>query len=96
MDGRKLTTRMAVFVAGATVATAAMAGASPVMAATAPADSSPVAGTSAAAEARAGEKDGRVADVDYATWKRDVSAVTDEARPYLEQRISQAPGRRWR
>jgi hypothetical protein len=31
-------------------------------------------------------------DVDYETWKRDVSAVTDEARPYLEERISKGEG----
>ncbi|MFB6806139.1 HAD family acid phosphatase [Streptomyces sp. NPDC056387] len=29
--------------------------------------------------------------VDYGTWKRDVAAVMAEARPYVEQRIAQAP-----
>ncbi|GAA3097255.1 HAD family acid phosphatase [Streptomyces rectiviolaceus] len=32
------------------------------------------------------------AGVDYGTWQRDVLKVTDEARPYLEQRIEQGAG----
>ncbi len=94
MDGRNLTTRVAVFVAGATVATATMVGASPVMAAPAPTNVTPAAGTSAvtALQPHAGGENAKAADVDYETWKRDVSAVTDEARPYLEERISQGAG----
>ncbi|NLU73864.1 hypothetical protein HCC61_14445 [Streptomyces sp. HNM0575] len=38
------------------------------------------------------DRHGVLADVDYDTWKRDVSAVTDKARPYLEKRISQGSG----
>ncbi|WP_149180749.1 HAD family acid phosphatase [Streptomyces sp. TRM49041] len=30
--------------------------------------------------------------VDYATWQRDVAAVVDTARPYLEQRIANGSG----
>lgn len=29
--------------------------------------------------------------IDYGTWLRDVAAVIDEARPYVEKRITQAP-----
>ncbi|MEU5218880.1 HAD family acid phosphatase [Streptomyces sp. NPDC020807] len=31
-----------------------------------------------------------LADVDYATWRRDVAAVVAEARPYIEQRAEDA------
>ncbi|MFJ2649092.1 HAD family acid phosphatase [Streptomyces sp. NPDC087420] len=34
------------------------------------------------------------AAVDYATWQADVRKVTDEARPYLEQRIADGTGER--
>ncbi|MFF3399118.1 HAD family acid phosphatase [Streptomyces sp. NPDC002659] len=35
-----------------------------------------------------------LADVDYATWQRDVSAVVATARPYIEQRTAGASGQR--
>ncbi|NGO70795.1 HAD family acid phosphatase [Streptomyces boncukensis] len=34
------------------------------------------------------------ADVDYATWQRDVRAVVDRARPYVRQRTAHADGER--
>jgi hypothetical protein len=60
----------------------------------------PAAHTTSAADSTApalrprhsGDRHGVLADVDYETWKRDVSAVTDEARPYLEDRISKGAG----
>lgn len=94
MHGRNWKTRMAVCVAGATAVTVTMAGAAPAMAAPAPANLPPASGTSAVTEIqpRAGEGHDGSAEVDYDTWQRDVSAVTDVARPYLEQRISQGSG----
>ncbi|MET9482236.1 HAD family acid phosphatase [Streptomyces sp. NPDC006638] len=70
---------------GAAVATAALialAGATDARAASTPAPA-PAAATTASAAA-----------VDYATWQADVRAVTDEARPYLEQRIADGTGER--
>ncbi|OEV06215.1 hydrolase, partial [Streptomyces nanshensis] len=63
--------------------------------ATAPADSQAAPATSAVTFAGPHGADGHSAlaeEVDYEQWKRDVSAVTDEARPYLEERISQGGG----
>ncbi|WP_431041536.1 HAD family acid phosphatase [Streptomyces sp. P1-3] len=34
------------------------------------------------------------ADVDYATWQRDVQAVIDEAIPYIEERTANAHGQK--
>ncbi|MFF1627891.1 HAD family acid phosphatase [Streptomyces sp. NPDC058272] len=34
------------------------------------------------------------AGVDYATWQRDVQAVIDQARPYVEQRTADAAGQK--
>ncbi|WKX73202.1 HAD family acid phosphatase [Streptomyces sp. XD-27] len=34
------------------------------------------------------------ADVDYATWQRDVKAVIDQAKPYIEQRTANAQGQK--
>ncbi|MFB7369833.1 HAD family acid phosphatase [Streptomyces sp. NPDC056222] len=69
---------------GILVASPATAMAAP--AATAPA-SAPVSVTAAST--------GGVADlagVDYGTWRRDVKAVVDSARPYIEQRTANADG----
>jgi predicted secreted acid phosphatase len=35
-----------------------------------------------------------LADVDYATWQRDVAAVIDVARPYIEQRTANTGGKK--
>ena len=94
MHGRKWTTRVAVSVAGATVATVTTLGAAPAMTASAQANPQAVPSTSAvtAVQPHTGGGQGALADVDYATWQRDVGAVTDVARPYLEQRISEGSG----
>ncbi|MPY58673.1 HAD family acid phosphatase [Streptomyces spongiae] len=34
------------------------------------------------------------ADVDYATWQRDVKAVIDQAKPYIQQRTQGTAGRK--
>ncbi|QPP06132.1 hydrolase [Streptomyces bathyalis] len=99
MHVRKLTTRIAVSAAGAAVATVTAVSATSATAAPAPADSQS-ARTAATAPAQQQAERGSSTrddvstreDVDYETWKRDVSAVTDEARPYLEERISQGAG----
>ena len=114
MHGRTLTTRIAVYAAGAAVATAAtVGGASAVTTdappkATAKATAKATSQAAPAPEAPAAPGSGvlkphtpashgatfaaKADDVDYETWKRDVSAVTDEARPYLEERISKGQG----
>ncbi|SCK48291.1 HAD family acid phosphatase [Streptomyces sp. WMMB 322] len=94
MHGRTLTTRIAVSVAGAAVATVTAAGATSASAASATADSQAARTTSAAPAEQQADRggSGTRAEVDYETWKRDVSAVTDEARPYLEERISRGAG----
>lgn len=114
MHGRTLAKRIAVYAAGAAVATAATVGGASAVTT----DSSPQVGSEAksqAATASVADADAPAApgsgvlkphtpashgdtfaakadDVDYETWKRDVSAVTDEARPYLEERISKGEG----
>ncbi|GAA2260454.1 hypothetical protein GCM10010145_31800 [Streptomyces ruber] len=50
--------------------------------------------TAAPAVAAAGAAAVRAADVDHATWQRDVQAVIDEARPYIEQRTEGAAGQK--
>lgn len=93
MHGRNLKTRMAVCVAGATAVTMTLTGAAPALAAPEPAAPQSAPRTAAVAEAEPrGEGHDGSADVDYDTWQRDVTAVTDTARPYLEQRISQGGG----
>lgn len=95
MHGRKWRTRIAVSVAGAAVATAATVASAPATGApSSPANPQAVPGTSAvsAVKPHTGGAHGTFADVDYETWQRDVSEVTDVARPYLEQRISQGDG----
>jgi predicted secreted acid phosphatase len=104
MDTRNWAKRLPVIVAGATALTAITVGAVPTMAASEPAQpaarpaeaahkSSPPSASSATAP-RPNTDSGRraSADVDYEKWKRDVSAVTDKARPYLKKRISQGSG----
>ncbi|MFC8274559.1 HAD family acid phosphatase [Streptomyces sp. NPDC057271] len=61
--------------------------ASPATAMAAPATSAPAAVT---AVSTGGIAD--LAGVDYGTWRRDVKAVVDQARPYIEQRSSNADG----
>ncbi|MCX5007971.1 hydrolase [Streptomyces sp. NBC_00638] len=51
------------------------------------------AGSAAAAPAQAVASTSATADVDYATWQRDVQAVIDQAVPYVEQRTD-AGGRK--
>ncbi|MFD9467270.1 HAD family acid phosphatase [Streptomyces sp. NPDC060027] len=51
------------------------------------------AGPAAAAPAQAVASTSTTADVDYATWQRDIQAVIDQAVPYVEQRTD-AGGRR--
>ncbi|WP_351235140.1 HAD family acid phosphatase [Streptomyces sp. NPDC002133] len=47
-----------------------------------------------AGEPRAAATAAQTADVDYATWQRDVAAVVAVARPYIEQRTAQTSGER--
>ncbi|MEV6315591.1 HAD family acid phosphatase [Streptomyces sp. NPDC051776] len=94
MHGRTWTTRIAVSVAAVAVTSLTAVGAAPATAASAPAAARSATATYAVptAPAPAAGAHAGLADVDYETWKRDVSAVTDVARPYLEQRISQGSG----
>ncbi|MCX5563249.1 HAD family acid phosphatase [Streptomyces sp. NBC_00038] len=51
------------------------------------------AGTAAAAPVQAvASVTAAQADVDYATWQKDVQAVIDQATPYVEQRTAHADG----
>jgi predicted secreted acid phosphatase len=52
------------------------------------------AGSAGAAPARAVASTSATADVDYATWQHDVQAVIDQAVPYMEQRTTDAGGRK--
>ncbi|AVH54930.1 MULTISPECIES: HAD family acid phosphatase [Streptomyces] len=53
------------------------------------------AGSAAAAPAQVtASTTAAAADVDYATWQRDVQAVIDQAMPYVEQRTAQADGQK--
>jgi predicted secreted acid phosphatase len=49
----------------------------------------PAAGTTASVAAAQA-----AADVDYATWQRDVKAVIDQARPYIQQRTQGTAGQK--
>ncbi|MET7859223.1 HAD family acid phosphatase [Streptomyces sp. NPDC005318] len=76
--------------AGAVAAAAAvLALAVPAGAAQATPASSPAATTSWAPGGNAA-----ILGVDYGTWQRDVAAVIDVARPYIQQRIAQTPAGR--
>lgn len=53
------------------------------------------AGSATAAPARAvASTTAAAADVDYATWQRDVQAVVDQATPYVAQRTANAGGQK--
>ncbi|MFE5937088.1 HAD family acid phosphatase [Streptomyces sp. NPDC056470] len=65
--------------------------ASPATAMAAPAASVPAAAPAAVTAASTGGV-ADLAGVDYGTWRRDVKAVVDQARPYIEQRSSNAGG----
>ncbi|MFF4350095.1 HAD family acid phosphatase [Streptomyces sp. NPDC001530] len=52
------------------------------------------AGTAAAAPVQAAASTTAAADVDYATWQRDVQAVIDQAMPYVEERTAHADGQK--
>ncbi|MEV8533647.1 HAD family acid phosphatase [Streptomyces sp. NPDC051211] len=77
----------------ATAATAAAAAAALLLPATAAhAAPAPVAAPApAAVSASAPGGNAAILGIDYATWQRDVSAVIDVARPYIEQRIATSP-----
>ncbi|WP_217177952.1 HAD family acid phosphatase [Streptomyces sp. AC495_CC817] len=66
-----------------TVATVAVLGLGASMTAAVPAAATP--GTTAVAAA---------AEVDYATWQKDVKTVIDTATPYIQQRTANSSGRR--
>ncbi|WP_215453621.1 HAD family acid phosphatase [Streptomyces sp. ATCC 21386] len=68
-----------------TVATVAVLGLGASMTAAVPAAAAP--GTTAVAAAAA-------AEVDYATWQKDVKTVIDTATPYIQQRTANPSGRR--
>lgn len=61
-------------------------------AASAPAQDAAVLTPAAAAPPEHPHTDAQLADVDYATWQRDVAAVVATARPYIEQRTSAPSG----
>ncbi|MFI1394870.1 HAD family acid phosphatase [Streptomyces sp. NPDC020681] len=82
MQARRWTTRAAVTLAALALTTSATATANAATPTTAP----------AAQQASTGRA--FLADVDYATWQRDVSAVVATARPYIEQRTANASGQR--
>ncbi|MEJ8638440.1 HAD family acid phosphatase [Streptomyces sp. NPDC006475] len=74
------------------VAALAFTVATPVATAATPAPSD---GPAATAAATAQTSNGPfLADVDYATWQRDVKAVIDVARPYIEQRTANTGGKK--
>lgn len=52
------------------------------------------AGSAAAAPAAAVASTTAAADVDYATWQRDVQGVVDQATPYVAQRTANAGGQK--
>ncbi|WP_406375658.1 hydrolase [Streptomyces sp. NBC_00647] len=51
------------------------------------------AGSAAAAPAQAVASTSATADIDYATWQRDVRTVVDQAVPYVEQRTDAGGGK---
>ncbi|QIQ04356.1 HAD family acid phosphatase [Streptomyces liangshanensis] len=75
---------------GAAVATAALVALAGTTTAQAAPSTPPPAPTTASASAATSA----AAAVDYATWQADVRKVTDEARPYLEQRIADGSGQK--
>ncbi|MCT4352024.1 hydrolase [Streptomyces sp. Je 1-79] len=75
---------------GILVASPATAMAAPAAPTPAPAATTVAAGTARTAAPAGGVAD--LAGVDYGTWRRDVRAVVDAARPYIEQRSADADG----
>ncbi|MET7631331.1 HAD family acid phosphatase [Streptomyces sp. NPDC005078] len=75
--------------AGVAAAAAVLALVAPATAAQAAPVSSPTAGTVATSWAPGGNA--AILGIDYGTWRRDVAAVIDVARPYIQQRIAQTP-----
>ncbi|WP_411089915.1 HAD family acid phosphatase [Streptomyces sp. 061-3] len=75
--------------AGVAAAAAVLALVAPAAAAQAAPVSSPTAGAATASWAPGGNA--AILGIDYATWQRDVAAVIDVARPYIQQRIAQTP-----
>ncbi|WP_392873726.1 HAD family acid phosphatase [Streptomyces sp. LN499] len=76
--------------------TAGVAAAAAVLALVAPAtaaQAAPVSSLTAGAVATSWAPGGNAAilGIDYGTWQRDVAAVIDVARPYIQQRIAQTP-----
>ncbi|MEU3777330.1 HAD family acid phosphatase [Streptomyces sp. NPDC032472] len=55
------------------------------------AEAAPATTSSATATSSAPGGNAALLGIDYAAWKRDVAAVMAPARPYVEQRIAQAP-----
>ncbi|MFI5632853.1 HAD family acid phosphatase [Streptomyces sp. NPDC051664] len=75
--------------AGVAAAAAVLALVAPATAAQAAPVSSPTAGATATSWAPGGNA--AILGIDYGTWQRDVAAVIDVARPYIQQRIAQTP-----
>ncbi|MFF2434210.1 HAD family acid phosphatase [Streptomyces sp. NPDC058107] len=75
--------------AGVAAAAAVLALVAPATAAQAAPVSSPTAGAVATSWAPGGNA--AILGIDYGTWQRDVAAVIDVARPYIQQRIAQTP-----
>ncbi|MFF1928526.1 HAD family acid phosphatase [Streptomyces sp. NPDC058228] len=75
--------------AGVAAAAAVLALVAPATAAQAAPVSSPTAGAITASWAPGGNA--AILGIDYDTWQRDVAAVIDVARPYIQQRIAQTP-----
>ncbi|WSA78233.1 hydrolase [Streptomyces sp. NBC_01799] len=75
--------------AGVAAAAAVLALVAPATAAQAAPVSSPTAGATTASWAPGGNA--AILGIDYDTWQRDVAAVIDVARPYVQQRIAQTP-----
>ncbi|MET7493711.1 HAD family acid phosphatase [Streptomyces sp900116325] len=78
---RSVRTAGAVAVAAAVLALVAPAGA---------AQAAPVSGPAATTSWAPGGN-AAILGIDYGTWQRDVAAVIDVARPYIQQRIAQTP-----
>ncbi|MET8273526.1 MULTISPECIES: HAD family acid phosphatase [unclassified Streptomyces] len=75
--------------AGVAAAAAVLALVAPATAAQATPVSSPTAGATTASWAPGGNA--AILGIDYDTWQRDVAAVIDVTRPYIQQRIAQTP-----
>ncbi|MFJ3921911.1 HAD family acid phosphatase [Streptomyces sp. NPDC090022] len=85
LNTRTRTSRSALAV-GAAAVTAALT-----LVPAATAQAAPAAAPAAVAAASAPGGNAAILGIDYATWQRDVAAVVDVARPYIEQRLNNAP-----